>query len=151
MNIVWQYLDKKQAAINALKDYINMQYIIEDTDQELVEAYEEAQTPRSSVPTGMPRTDNPKSSEEWIATSIDRIDVLKERYRQALEYMNWFKPAWQELSDEERFILNMFFLSNLTKSDAVLEIGQNLNLERTQIYYRKDRALDRLTILLYGK
>ena len=29
MNIVWQYLDKRAAAINALKDYSSMKYIIE--------------------------------------------------------------------------------------------------------------------------
>ena len=35
MNIVWQYLDKRAAAINALKDYSSMKYIIEHTDEDI--------------------------------------------------------------------------------------------------------------------
>ena len=28
MNIIWQYLDKRSAAVNALKDYSSMAYIL---------------------------------------------------------------------------------------------------------------------------
>ena len=35
MNIIWHYLDKRGAAINALKDYGSMQYIIDHTDEEI--------------------------------------------------------------------------------------------------------------------
>ncbi len=31
MNIIWQYLDKRNAAVNALKDYNSMQFIINHT------------------------------------------------------------------------------------------------------------------------
>ena len=38
MNIVWHYLDKKMAAINALKDYSNMEYILDHTDEDIFKA-----------------------------------------------------------------------------------------------------------------
>ena len=35
MDIIWHYLDKRSAAVNALKDYSSMQYIIDHTDEEI--------------------------------------------------------------------------------------------------------------------
>jgi hypothetical protein len=55
MNIVWHYLDKKQAAINVLKDYGNMEYIIENTDEDIAAIHEKIEAPRSSIPSGMPK------------------------------------------------------------------------------------------------
>jgi hypothetical protein len=37
MLIAWQYLDKKAAAVEALKDYNSMQYIIEHSDEDIYE------------------------------------------------------------------------------------------------------------------
>lgn len=89
MNIVWNYLDKKTAAINALRDYSNMEFIIEHTDESIAAIYGKVESPRSSLPTGLPKAYNPKASEDRLASWIDEIDILKERYRQALEYMKW--------------------------------------------------------------
>ena len=35
MSIIWKYLDKRSAAVDALKDYSNMRFIIEHTDDEI--------------------------------------------------------------------------------------------------------------------
>ena len=35
MNIIWQYLDKRNGAISALQDYNSMQHIIDHTDAEI--------------------------------------------------------------------------------------------------------------------
>ena len=42
---------------------------------------------------GMPHAHNPNAAEDRIIDGIEEIDILKERYRQAVEYMEWFKPA----------------------------------------------------------
>jgi len=150
--IAWTYLDKKAAAIEALKDYSAMEFIILNRENTENELREDMTTLPSSVPTGMPRGHNPKGGEARLAAKIDEIDVLRERYRQALEYMEWFKPAWNELSEDEQFILTEFFLrEESNKSDAVLIIGDKLYLERAQVYRRKDKSVNRLAVLLYGK
>ena len=86
-----------------------------------------------------------------MASCIDEINVLKERYRQALEYMEWFGPAWDALTDEERYILETFFLTSETKAEAVQVIGAELSIERSQVYYRKEKAVSRLSLLPFGK
>ena len=151
MLIAWQYLDKKAATINALKDYDSMKYIIEHTDDEIYSIESHMDSPRSALINGMPKVKNPKSFEDNLISRIEEIDVLKERYRQALEYMEWFKPAWDELTKEERILLTEFFLSTSSKTEAVLNLSDKLFLERAQVYRRKDSALNHLALLLYGK
>lgn len=151
MNILWHYLDKKLAAINALKDYVNMEYIIDHTDEDIAAIHGKIDSPKSSSPTGMPRVHNNRAAEERLASCIDEIDVMKERYRQALEYMEWFKPAWDALTEYEQIILTEFFVNDVSKTDAVENIGEKLFLERAQVYRRKDKALNHLALLLYGK
>lgn len=44
MNIIWQYLDKRSAAVNALKDYSSMAYILAHTDEEIAQVHEDTTT-----------------------------------------------------------------------------------------------------------
>ena len=50
------------------------------------------------------------------------LGYLKERYRQAVEYMEWFRPAWEELSDDERFVLDAFYHDENTYGDRAVEL-----------------------------
>lgn len=152
MNIVWQYLDKRAAAINALKDYSSMKYIIEHTDEDIATLNEEMSSPASPVINGMPSTHDPKAGEKRLIACINEIDVLKERYRQALEYMNWFQPAWDALTEDEQYVLKEFYLDDEQKQiDAVYNICDHFNIERSSAYNKKNRALQHLALLLYGK
>jgi hypothetical protein len=153
MTIAWSYLDKKSAAIEALKDFASMEFIIQNHADVEEDIRERMTGLGSSLPDGMPRApSNPHAGESRMAAALDEIDVLKERYRRALEYMVWFRPAWQELSEDEQFVLTEFFLREEgSKTDAVLNIGERLCLERAQVYRRKDKAAARLALLLFGK
>ncbi len=152
MNIVWQYLDKRAAAINALKDYSSMKYIIEHTDEDIATLNEEMSSTASPVLNGMPSTHDPKAGEKRLIACINEIDVLKERYRQALEYMDWFQPAWDVLTEDEQYVLKEFYLDDEQKQiDAVYNICDRFNIERSSAYNKKNRALQHLALLLYGK
>ena len=152
MSIMWKYLDKRQAAIAAIKDYESMQFIIRSTDDEIREAYDKMGGVSGPRYDGMPRTHNPHAGEERLINIIEEIDVLRERYRQAVEYMDWFKPAWEQLSDDERYCLETFYGDgNTYGSNAAYYVSQYLNVEQSSAYKRKNRALDKLTVLLFGK
>ena len=140
MNIVWQYLDKRAAAINALKDYSSMKYIIEHTDEDIATLNEEMSSPASPVINGMPSTHDPKAGEKRLIACINEIDVLKERYRQALEYMDWFQPAWDALTEDEQYVLKEFYLDDEQKQiDAVYNICDHFNIERSSYNKRIER------------
>ena len=153
MNIVWLYLDKKTATVNAIKDFDKMKYILEHTDEEIAkvrEGMEDIGSPNTAgVPSG---SHNPHSGEEKIVNGIDEIDVLKERYRQAKEYMDWFLPAWNELSETDRFILSSFYdADNEYGSSAAEFVCDSLGVERATAYRKRERALENLKMMLFGK
>ena len=67
MNIIWQYLDKRSAAVNALKDYSSMAYILAHTDEEIAQVHEDTTTLGSPAFTDMPGgSPNPQSGEMRI-------------------------------------------------------------------------------------
>ena len=145
MNIIWQYLDKRGAAINALKDYKSMAYIIDHTDEEIANIHDDMTGIGSPTFSDTPsNVSNPKSGEIRLTASID---VLRERYRQAKEYMEWFQPAWDALSEDERYVLEQFYWHETD----VYEICDYFGVERSSAYNKKNRAVQHLTLLLYGK
>ena len=62
MSIIWKYLDKRSAAVDALKDYSSMKFIIGHTDDEIKSAYEKMEGISSPQLDGMPRSHNPQAS-----------------------------------------------------------------------------------------
>lgn len=153
MSIIWKYLDKRSATIAALKDYDSMQFIISSTEKEIERANEKLGSVGGLKLNEIPNTThNPKAGEERILSVIDQINILQERYQQALDYMNWFKPAWAQLIEEEQYILKTFYSeSNGYGCNAVYVIAEKLNVEQPTVYKKKNRALARLQVLLFGK
>ena len=151
MNIIWQYLDKRSAAINALKDYSSMAYIIEHTDEEIANIHDDITSIGSPAFSDTPsNVSNPKSGEIRLTAAIDKIDVLRERYRQAKEYMEWFQPAWDALSEDERYVLEQFYWKEEKQINAVYNICDSFHIERSTAYNKKNLAVKHLSILLYG-
>ena len=152
MSIMWKYLDKRSATIAAIKDYDAMQFIIKSTDDEIKNVYDTMGSVGSPKIDGLPKGHNPQANEERILNAIEEIDILKERYRQAVEYMDWFQPAWEQLSEEDQYCLETFYGDgNTYGSSAAYYIAEYLHIEQASAYKRKNRALDRLTVLLFGK
>lgn len=99
----------------------------------------------------MPHVHNPTAAEDKILSGIEEIDVLKERYRQACEYLEWFIPAWGQLSEEEQYLLKTFYSDTSSATGAVYDICDRFRIERSSAYNKKNRALEHLQVLLFGK
>ena len=103
----------------------------------------------SPQPDGMPHTHNPHAAEDRIVKGIEEIDVLKERYREAVEFMAWFGPAWEQLTEDDRYVLECFYMG--ADGPAVSAVCERFQIERNSAYRRKNRALPKLSVMLYGK
>lgn len=144
--ISWSYLDKKDATIHAMKDYDAMKFIIENTSDEIKQVSDKMTSIGVPKYEDRVRSGNTHAGEDNVISKIEEIDTLKERYRQALEYMAWFEPAWGQLSEDEQYILESAYLDEV----AYLDICAHLGIEKDAYYKRKSRALAHLTTLLYG-
>lgn len=148
MHICWSFLDKKRATVSALEAFTSMEFIINHTDDEILKVRTGLEGVGAQNLSGMPKAGDPQASEDRLVNGIAEIDVLKERYRQAVEYMSWFKPAWEQLSEEERYVLELFYLSDST--GAAEWIAEELGIDRKTAYVKRTRAENHLSTLLYG-
>ena len=150
MNIAYTYLNKQQATIAAIRDHETMWYIIGHTNTE-IKAVKDAMETLSAVSyDSQPGISNLRSGENQILGRLGEINVLEERLRQATEFVTWFQPAWDRLSEEERFILSAFFKEPMSGS-PVAAVCEELHLEKSRVYQKREAALAHLTTLLYGR
>jgi len=122
--IGWSYLDKRRAAVAALRDYTTMKNILAITPQ----AVKETRPP----PPGAEHT------------------ALQQRYQQAGDFMDWFEPAWGCLNDTEQLVLREFYLRDSLRSGATARLQVKLGYSERSVDRIRGRALDKLTKLLYG-
>lgn len=150
MHISWNFLDKRKATIKAIEAFNSMNFIIRHTDEDIAAVRVKMEGVGSPNLDGLPHAHNPSAAEERIINCIEEIDTLKERYRQAKEYMAWFRPAWDQLTEEEQFVLEAFYI-DADEGGANQVIQDEMNVSQSGAYNKKNRALDHLTLLLYGK
>lgn len=149
--IAWKYLNKPSATVAALQDYSTMREIINITPQETKALYDRMTSVGGRPLTGIPTSWNPQAGEDRLIKSLDTLDVIQERYRQAVEYMSWFEPAWATLSDVEQTILREFYMNGNLRSGANIRLQQSLNYSHAQVDRVRSKALARLAHLLFGK
>lgn len=84
-----------------------------------------------------------------MAAQIDKLDILRERYSLAIEYMAWFEPAWANLTDAEQHVLSEFYMTDNRKSGATYRLMNELNYSESHIERLRSNALNHLRSLLY--
>ena len=149
--IAMNYLDKQYATKNVLRDYRRMERVIEITPDEIKAAYEAMVNPRTPTLSQTPAAHNPLAGENRLAAAIDDADILRERYRAAVEYMEWFEPAWQALTDEERLVLTEFYMMGSFRSGANRRLREKYDYSERSIERLRSNAFDAITALLYGR
>lgn len=148
--IASKYINKNAAAVAAIQDYNNMRFIINNTSQEIKDVYEKMTSPRNLKLSGMPSAHNPQAGTDKLADHIDKLDILRERYTQAIEYMAWFEPAWANLSDTEQYILSEFYMYGNQKSGATYRLMDELNRSERTVERLRSNSLNHLRSLLFG-
>ena len=76
------------------------------------------------------------------------LEELKARKLITEKRVQLLQDCLDKLSEEQRLILNRFYIRHT--SDYIEELEEVLYMPRATIYREKDRALRRLTELLYG-
>lgn len=152
MHVMTKYLDTRKAAICALEDYPLMEQAAgQDTSAEGNQLRADLTSPSSARMTGLPHAKDPHAGERRIAATLDKIDLLAARKQEAQDYLDWFLPAWGSLAEDDRFVLENFFLGEGNQDERVQMIGDHFHIQRDSVYRRKNRALDRLAVALYGR
>lgn len=138
----------KREAIDKLKNYEAHKQALECLPKE-IRRLESAYTGiRSATTDGTPVSGGGNTREDSMLSNIVHRDELKRRLKEARLWVAQVDKALAVLDDEEQLVLDRFYIHR-TKG-AVEALCESLNLEKSAVYDRRDRALRHFTLALYG-
>lgn len=86
--------------------------------------------------------------EDWLLDNLVHRQELQWTLDQTKCWLDVTERAMKTLSNEEKLILQRLYIC--PEKGAVERLCQELELEQSSVYRRRDRALQRFAIALYG-
>ena len=103
---------------------------------------------RSASADGTPVSGGGSGREDMLLSNIVKREEMERTLEQAKIWVQLVEAGLEVLNDEDRLILNRFFMH--PEKGAADWLASALNLDVKTVYKRKDAALRRFTICLYG-
>lgn len=138
----------KREAADRLRGYEAQKQALESIPMELRRLESACTGLRSAAADRAPVSGGGEGREDALLSNIVHRDELKRRLKEARLWVAQVDKALSVLDDEERLVLDRFYIHR-TK-DSVGELCDRLNLEKTAVYDRREKALRHFTIALYG-
>lgn len=141
-------MDWKREAIAKLRCYNARKNAIATIPQEIKRLEDEFDYISTAGADGaLPRKGGAKT-EDVLLTNAAHRDELKRSLRQAEAAVEIVDKGLAVLDDTERLILDRFYIS--PAKGNVDRLCEELFLEKSAVYDRKDKAIRRFTIAMYG-
>ena len=138
----------KREAIDKLKNYEAHRQALENIPRE-IKRLESAYTGlRSASTENAPVSGGGGTREDCVLSNIVLRDELKRRLKEARLWTAQVAKALAVLGEEEKLVLDRFYIHR-AKGNAG-ELCERLNVEQATVYRKRDSALRRFTIALYG-
>ena len=138
----------KREAIDKLKNYEAHRQALENIPRE-IKRLESAYTGlRSASTENAPVSGGGGTREDCVLSNIVLRDELKRRLKEARLWTAQVDKALAGLGEEEKLVLDRFYIHR-AKGNAG-ELCERLNVEQATVYRKRDSALRRFTIALYG-
>ena len=138
----------KREAIDKLKNYEAHRQALENIPRE-IKRLESAYTGlRSASTENAPVSGGGGTREDCVLSNIVLRDELKRRLKEARLWTAQVDKALAVLGEEEKLVLDRFYIQR-AKGNAG-ELCERLNVEQATVYRKRDSALRRFTIALYG-
>lgn len=138
----------KHEAIDKLKNYEAHREALRNIPMEIKRLESACAGIRSATTDGTPMSEGGSTREDFLLSNIVHRDELKQRLKEARLWVAQVDNALAALDDEERLVLDKFYIHQ--SKGVVDDLCGQLNIERATAYRRRDSALRRFTIALYG-
>ena len=138
----------KREAIDKLKNYEAHREALENIPKEIKRLESAYAGIRSATTDGTPVSGGGNTREDSMLSNIVHRDELKRRLREARLWVAQVDKALAVLDDEERLVLDRFYIHRAKGN--VGELCERLNVVQATVYRKRDSALRRFTIALYG-
>ena len=139
----------QKISIQRLRDYENRKRALELIPEQLETLELHFTSIRSATTDGTPVTGGDTNRrEDALITNIVMRDELKNNQTIAEREINITDKGLAALTEEQRRILNVFFVNRPYRHIEIL--CEELHIEKTKLYMEKDEALKRFTMACYG-
>lgn len=141
-------MDWKREAIDKLKNYEARRAALENIPGEIKRLESACTGIRSATDGGVPVAGGGRTREDTMLSNIVRREELKRLLKEARLWVVQVDRAMAVLDGEERLVLDHLYIHQAKGNVGTL--CERLNLEKTAVYDRRDKALRRFTVALYG-
>ena len=138
----------KNEAMDKLRQYEARKNALKSIPLEIEQLKAARSAIRSASSDAMPVRGGGNGREDMLLSSIVKEEELERALQAAQVDVNLTDAGLERLDNEERLILDRFYIHPL--KGAADRLADDLNLDTKTVYKRKDAALRHFTISLYG-
>ena len=138
----------KFEAIEKLKEYTARKNAITSIPEELKRLEEDAQRIRAASTDATPVQGGGSGREDMLLSNIVHREELQRRLSDARRWVKIVDDGLAVLSEEDRLVLDRFYIHPMRGN--VERLCDELAVEKAAVYKRKEKALRRFTVALYG-
>ena len=138
----------KMVATESLRNYQDSLVALENLKEQICAVKMQMTTVRSATADGTAVRGGGCSREDALLDCITEHDRLKTAYEITYKRVRAVNRALDALEDEERDVLKLFYIED--KRCAAEAVKEKYDVEKSEAYRMKARALQRFTRLMYG-
>lgn len=144
----WCGVNWKQEATEKLRKYDAMRMAVQNIPQEIRRLQIAAGALKSMQADGAPGGGNLRGKEDQIINNLAHRQELAWNLEQAKCWLEVTDRAMHCLLPEEKQILHRLYVQ--PDKSAMEQLCRELGVEQSSVYRRRDRALERFAVALYG-
>ena len=141
-------MDWKKEAIDKLRQYTAKKQSLKSIPEEIKRLELDMVNIRSATSDGTPMPGGGSVREDMLLNNIVRREELERTLEQAKLWVKLVDAGMEILSEIERTVLDRFFVH--PEVGAADRLAGELGIDIKTVYRRRDAALRRFTISLYG-
>lgn len=138
----------KTEAADKLRRYGSVRLSLVNIPAEIKRLRMEAQSIRSARTDNTPVTGGESKREDALINNILHRKELEETLKQVKLWLSTTDRAMSVLSPEEKLILHRLLI--YPQPHAIEQLCQELEIEQSTLYRRRDQALHHFTLAMYG-
>lgn len=135
-------------AIAKLRDYNAKTEALGNIPDEIKRLEDDCVRIRSATADSSPVQGGGNAREDMMLSNICLREELEQRLTDTRAWLATMDKALAALTDEERLVLSRFYIR--PHKGGVDRLCEELHLEKTVVYNRKNKALRRFAVILYG-
>lgn len=136
-------------AESKLRDYAAKEQSLESVAERIAQLQAEMTCVRSATTDSTAVHGGGNCREDALLNNISERTELERAKQRTAEWVEWVNKALRALTDADRHLLDMFYV-NRRKGHAE-QLCEELHVEKSEVYRRKEKALRRFTLALYGE